>query len=75
VIGDHDPEDTYDAGDPIAVRLDVLTRAVTALRAAPNDNRRDGRRDDLLRVIARFRSELGDGQVWLDELRERLREL
>ena len=24
MIGDHDPEDAYDAGDPIATRLDVL---------------------------------------------------
>ena len=74
MIGDKDPEDAYDAGDPIATRLDVLTRAVTALRAA-DDSRRRARADDLLRVIARFRSELGDAQVWLDELRERLREL
>lgn len=74
-IGDKDPEDAYDAGDPIAVRLDVLTRAVTQLRASPGDARRRVRRDDLIRVIFQFGHELSDTQDWLDTLRDQLEEL
>lgn len=46
---DHDPEDAYDATDPISVRLDVLERVVAALNV--DDDRFDARRGDLLRLL------------------------
>ena len=47
---DYDPEDSYDATDPIDTRLDVLERVVDSLRDN-RDDRFDGRRRDLLRVL------------------------
>lgn len=52
MIGDTDPEDTYDATDPIPERLDVLERTVDDLVAARDDVRRDLRRLDALRLVA-----------------------
>jgi hypothetical protein len=47
---DFDPEDAYDATDPIDDRLDVLERIVESLRAN-RDERFDGRLEDVLRVV------------------------
>lgn len=54
--GDADPEDAYDAGDPIPVRLDVLERIVASLRAN-RDDRFDARRRDAVRLIVRLGEE------------------
>lgn len=51
MIGDADPEDAYDAGDPPHVRLAVLRRVVAELRHR-DDGRRDLRRTDALRLVA-----------------------
>ena len=47
---DYDPEDSYDATDPINDRIDVLERVIDSLRDN-RDDRFDGRRRDLLRVL------------------------
>lgn len=49
LYGDRDPEDSYDAGDPLDVRLDVLERIVADLYA--RDDRRGQRRRDALRLV------------------------
>jgi hypothetical protein len=49
VIGDVDPEDAYDAGDPVGVRLAVLERIVVALYESTD--RRESRRVDALRLV------------------------
>ena len=52
MIGDHDPEDAYDAGDPGPVLLDVLDRVVDVLTVEPDDGRHRHRRVDALRLVA-----------------------
>lgn len=47
---DFDPEDVYDATDPISDRLEVLERIVEHLRDN-RDERFEGRRDDLRRLL------------------------
>lgn len=53
MIGDVDPEDAYDASDPIPVRLAVLGRVVAAILAERGTHpaRADRRRVDALRVL------------------------
>jgi hypothetical protein len=75
VFGDKDPEDAYDAGDPLDLRLAVIERTVTALRDAPADSRRRTRRDDLIRVLLALDHELFDVQNRLMQLRFQLEEL
>jgi hypothetical protein len=57
MIGDKDPEDAYDAGDPPGVRLAVLERVVADLRAR-DDGRREARRVDALRLLANLERDL-----------------
>ena len=53
VIGDNDPEDAYDATDPLPVRLEVLARVAGALDDDPD--RRDVRRAGLAQPARRDR--------------------
>lgn len=53
MIGDKDPEDAYDAGDPVPVQVDVLIRVVDHLQDVETDGARlELRRVDALRLVA-----------------------
>ena len=73
VIGDKDPEDAYDAGDPPAVRLEVLERIVASLQAI--DDRRELRRDDALRLVDNNRRAPGVDRRRLERIRRDLEAL
>lgn len=47
---DYEPEDSYDAGDPIDVRLDALERVTAALSVEQDDRVADRLADALRRV-------------------------
>ena len=58
-FGDIDPEDEWDAGDPIAEKLDIIRRAIISIREVvdddmPHDARRERfrKRDLLDHIIA-----------------------
>ena len=71
---DKDPEDAYDAGDPLDVRIAVLQRIVDSLRDE-RDERTDARRDDALRVVLVLLNELRYQRRHVDRLRNDLEEL
>lgn len=60
MIGDIDPEDAYDSGDPIDVRLGVLERTVLDLSRRRNEPRFEARRTDARRVLLALAAELDD---------------
>jgi len=72
VIGDADPEDAYDAGDPISERLAVLVAVVEGIREETDDARRARRRLDAIRVVDAFRDELTVTGTHLRQLRDEL---
>lgn len=74
-FGDKDPEDAYDAGDPIPVRLGILERVVIALYTQPDDGRHGHRRDDALRVLAEIAVEDAADRQRIDAVRHDLEEL
>jgi hypothetical protein len=47
IIGDHDPEDSWDDGDPVEDRLAILERVAAA-------EPRQARRVDALRLVAKL---------------------
>lgn len=53
MIGDVDPEDAYDAGDPFPVRLEVIARIVAALPLEADLGRRMRRRAEVVRLLRR----------------------
>jgi hypothetical protein len=59
-FGDKDPEDAYDAGDELGERLAVIRRAIVHLRARRLEERFDGRRADLRRLVAAIGVELDE---------------
>jgi hypothetical protein len=59
VIGDADPEDAYDASDPLRVRLIVLARVAARLDDDPDPDRRARRWTELGRLLANIAAELG----------------
>lgn len=61
MIGDKDPEDAYDATDPIPVRLLVLIRVLLALEDESDVLRRDRRRVDVARLLVNVARDLDDG--------------
>jgi hypothetical protein len=74
VIGDKDPEDAYDAGDPVDVRIAVLQRIVDSL-IAHRDERTNARRADALRVVLVLLDELRYHRRRIDRIRNDLEEL
>jgi len=58
VLGDFEPEDEYDASDPIPVRLVVISKIVAALDAEPDELRRALRRTLVAALIRRLVDEL-----------------
>jgi len=73
MIGDVDPEDGYDAGDPLADRLTLLVTIVRAIRDELDADRQHRRRDDLLRVIDNLFVELAGARQQLEALRAELK--
>jgi hypothetical protein len=51
VIGDLEPEDAYDAGDPVAVRLGVIIRILAAIPDDPDPERAERRRRNVRRLL------------------------
>lgn len=58
MIGDHDPEDNYDAEDPIHVRLAVLAQVVRSLDVEADPDRAAFRRADVARLLRRIADEV-----------------
>jgi Fe-S-cluster formation regulator IscX/YfhJ len=73
VIGDKDPEDAYDAGDPPEERLRVIGNIVAHLRDFEQDEERKDRRIvDALRLISDLERVHGVDMIRLAELRDEL---
>jgi len=73
MIGDADPEDAYDTGDPLADRLTLLVAIVREIRHELDTDRQARRRDDLLRVIDNLFVELAGARQQLEALRAELK--
>ena len=71
-FGDLDPEDSYDAGDPLRLRVAILRRIVAALRDGPDDGRRDHRRRDALRLLDNLERDTDDLVPALEQIRAEL---
>ncbi len=75
-FADFDPEDAYDSGDPVELRIAVLRRVAAALAAAPTDKRLRFRLLDALRLLDNLDTEApGEFADELDELRADLEAL
>lgn len=72
MIGDHDPEDAYDAGDPLGERLRVIGRIVDDLRHS-TDQRRELRRADALRLLDNIELQPGVDRLQVADLRRALK--
>ena len=72
---DKDPEDSYDATDPVSIRLDVLERIIEALEEDPGDPRREARRVDALRLVAGFDDLHSHHKRRLKHIRHALRDM
>ena len=51
MIGDKDPEDAYDAGDPVPVRLAVIIRVLASIVEEPDAERAERRRRNVRRLL------------------------
>jgi len=58
-FGDDDPEDAYDVGDPLPLRLRVIARILEDI-AAHDDDRVERRRDGVRELLAAIVHELDD---------------
>lgn len=56
--GDDEPEDEYDATDPLPVRLIVIAKIATALAGDTDEERRIRRRLLIARLLRRITAEL-----------------
>ena len=72
MIGDLDPEDGYDAGDPIRERIATLIEIVEGIREELDSARRARRRLDAIRVVDAFADELTVTGAHLRQLRDEL---
>lgn len=59
MIGDKDPEDAWDDGDPDGVLVRLMERIVDSVEYDP-DERRAGRARDARRLIAKLIDRVGD---------------
>jgi len=71
-IGDIDPEDAYDSGDPLRLRVAVLRRIVEHLRDNPDDGRKLTRKLEALRLLDNLDNEVGDLVPSLEDIRSQL---
>ena len=63
IFGDIDPEDAYDASDPIPTRLFVIGQIIESLELDADRARRAIRRADVVRLLAALTAEVvADGQ-------------
>ena len=60
-FGDLDPEDAYDASDPIPTRLFVIGQIIDALEREPDQARRAVRRAEVVRILAALTAEVVAG--------------
>ena len=60
-FGDVDPEDAYDASDPIPTRLFIIGAIVDALDREPDPHRRQIRRDGVVRLLTALADEVASG--------------
>lgn len=60
-FGDVDPEDAYDASDPLHVRLLVIAKIVESLDSDPDLPRRTRRRSGVVRLLHTVTDEVGAG--------------
>ena len=72
---DKDPEDVYDATDPVPVRLDVLEAIVADLERRADPFRHEARRVDALRLVDNLLGARGVSRRRLHKLRRRLEDL
>ena len=61
MIGDHDPEDEYDASDPIQVRLFVIAKIVQSLDQDKDLSRRASRRRNVGRLLRQVAEDMTSG--------------
>ena len=61
IFGDADPEDAYDAADPIPTRLFVIGQIIEALDHDPDLARRRVRRAEVVRILAALTAEVVAG--------------
>lgn len=62
-FGDFDPEDEYDASDPIPTRLFVIGQIIEALERDDDEGRRQRRRAGVVRLLAALTAEVvADGE-------------
>lgn len=75
-IGDLDPEDAYDAGDPPGTRLAVIGRIAESLQACDHDDPRRGFRIiDALRLLDNAEASPGMNLRRIRALRSQLESL
>ena len=60
-FGDVDPEDAYDASDPIPTRLFIIGEIIVALEREPDRERRKVRRAEVVRLLAALTAEVVAG--------------
>jgi hypothetical protein len=72
MFGDYDPEDAYDVGDPLRLRVSVLRHVAEQLPGEPDERRRERRRLDALRLLDVLDDETGDLVPALAEIRHDL---
>jgi hypothetical protein len=58
-FGDDDPEDSYDVGDPLPLRLRLIARILEHI-ATHDDDRAERRRDGVRELLAAIVEELDD---------------
>ena len=74
MIGDHDPEDAYDAADEPGALLTILERVIDELWG-PDDGRNDARRDDALRLVGNLERRRGVNRPRLAAIRDALEDV
>ena len=57
-FGDDEPENAYDASDPIPTRLFVIGQIIDALEREPDRARRAIRRAEVVRILAALTAEV-----------------
>ena len=60
-FGDVDPEDAYDASDPIPTRLFIIGETILSLEREPDPGRRRIRRAEVVRLLAALTGEVASG--------------
>ena len=75
IFGDFDPEDEYDEGDALRLKLDILERVIESIREHREEERAEVRKADALRLIVALVKEADEDRVRMERIRERLNEV